>query len=173
MQNPDGFFLQVFLPPVKILDFAELFVIQGNGHGIDRKIPPEQVESDRSVFDIGQGTRLKIVLHSRRSDIEFEVIRENKHGGAELAMGADPAVVLGGKSFCKGDAVAFHHNIDIKVFHVEQQVADKTANHENRQVQLVADLAKLLEKCFDFRVQSIADQSFYLRRFQVAPPAGT
>ena len=82
---------------------AEVRSPQGDGHGVDGEIAPEQVLSDRGVLHPGQRGRIVVELGARGGDVHMEGLarraqpvrrlaqdgrRKQHHGGLELAVRA-------------------------------------------------------------------------------------
>ena len=143
VQDTNRLVFNITLTAVIIEHFTKDIMVQADRQSIDGEIASTEVHLHRSMFHIGQGSRLQVILHARRSDIQLEAIGIDENRGSELVMAANPAIVVTGKGLSKGDAITFDDDIDIKVFLVQQQVAHKATDNKYADIEFITDLTKL------------------------------
>ena len=158
MQDADFPVLQVVLAVEEVDQNAELFRIEVNGHGVDGEVAPEKVELDGAQLNGGHGGRVFIVFEAGRGDINLEAVGQLHHGGVEFDVGADGATNRLGQFFGKDDSVAFDDHIQIIIFNVQQQVADKAPHGIGGEMVAAGHLADGLQQNEHIPVEGLGEQ---------------
>src|SRR5208337_5382830 len=86
VKNADDPLFQVFLPSKKIDEFAEVLRVQMDGQGIDRKIPPVEVELERAMLHPGQGCGMIVVFQTGRGQVQPVTRGKVQRGRAKFFM---------------------------------------------------------------------------------------
>ena len=149
MQHANDAVLDVPLPAEKIHHLSIRRTVQPDGEGIDGEIPSEQIHLDGGEFHRGQGRRIFVVFQTGRSHVDAQLLAVrpgvDDHRSHELLVLAHPPVKGLGQGLGQLDAVALHHEVNILVVAVQQDVAHKAAHHIDGQGQLAPQIARQLE----------------------------
>ncbi len=85
VEHADDPVSQVAEPAKEIDHRAEFLSAQGDGHGVDGEVSPEQVLTDGSVFHAGQRGRMVVELGTGGGDIDVERLTNGPHPRGRFA----------------------------------------------------------------------------------------
>src|SRR3990172_2973086 len=138
VKGADESVAQVALAAPEVEHVAESAAVEAEGEGVDGEVAAVQVEFDAGVFNFGQGRGLGVEFGAGRDEVEMgegSVGRQFPLGRAETLMSDDPATEGGGATAGEGGGVAFDDEIKIGGGQAEEEIADKAADDEERDVE--------------------------------------
>ena len=138
--------LQIASTAERIKKLPTVLCSECQGHGIDSKIPPEQVIVQRTGGDIGIPGIAMVLFLTGTDEFDFTVLQRDHRGPKPVECHDRPPPAPGGSAPGKPHPVSENDNVEILIFQSEQTIAHVSPHDKRPNALLVRNGPETLEK---------------------------